>query len=679
MIVSIDWLKTFVDITVLPEELADFLTNGGHETGVLPGGTTLDIELTPNRPDCTSHRGIAREIAVLTGGSLKPFSIDLQESSKELTSNFISIEIDALRECPRYAARIVRNVNISSSPSWITKRLEACGLRSINNIVDISNYVLFELGHPLHTFDLFLVEENKIVVKTAENGEIFQTLDGEEHQLNSDHLLICDDIKPIALAGIMGGANTEVNIETTDVLIESAYFDPVTIRKGAKALNLSTEASKRFERGTDYKGLITALDRCASLIAEFSGGEVLQGIVDVYPQKFPVNKVILRKREAISIIGTDFSDSFIEKTLNGLDIKFSTVNGDKICTQPSFRPDLEREIDIIEELARIYGYGEIKPDTSYHGILGNNLEDEENPISQLKQFFVSQGFHEVVSNSLLNKREAKTFTAEDIVTLQNPLSQELAAMRPSLFAGLIKAISYNLRRGEKDLAIFEVGNTFSKSISSLTGTEEKLELSGIICGNKSPKEWKGPVYEFDYFSMKGYMDALVLFLKAEGTQFRQIKDHQIFSSGQILLSNDGKVLAHFGVFLQSLLSIYDITIAIYGFTVNLPNVLYWLSKPLLFQHLSIYPGIARDLSFVVDDEISVGEVSKIVNKIGGQILKQLTLYDLYKGDQVEKGKKSITFNLFFQDSKRTLTDEEVDVILETIISETSKELNAKLR
>ncbi|MFQ6673736.1 MAG: phenylalanine--tRNA ligase subunit beta, partial [Fidelibacterota bacterium] len=327
MIASIEWLKDYVDITLSPEDLADLLTNAGLESVAEAGGKSLHIEIMPNRPDCMSHVGVAREIALLTGGDLRPPQVHLKETD-ERADQAITVEIVNPDECPRYACRVVKNVTVGPSPEWMAERLEATGLRSINNVVDISNYVLMELGHPLHIFDLSKVEGGKIVVRTVGEGESLKTLDGELRRLNARHLLICDARKAVALAGIMGGENSEVSERTTDVLVESAYFDPVTIRKGAKALGLSTEASRRFERGTDYEGLITALDRIAALLTELAGGDVLKGIVDQYPRKMVPQNIRFRPDAASAVAGVTFQEDFIEKTFKGLQISFSKEGKD---------------------------------------------------------------------------------------------------------------------------------------------------------------------------------------------------------------------------------------------------------------------------------------------------------------------------------------------------------------
>ena len=345
MIVSMDWLKDFVSFKLAPQELADLLTGAGLESTVGENGDTLDIELTPNRPDCMSHFGVAREIALLTDKKLKQTDISLSESDQPI-EDAVTITIEEEKGSPRYSARVVKGVKVGASPDWMVQRLEQCGIRSINSVVDISNYVLLELGHPLHTFDLGLVEGETIIVRSAKKNDKMVTLDGENRKLSSDHLLICDSKKPVGLAGIMGGENTEVTQKTTDVLIECAYFDPVTIRKGAKKLDLSSEASRRFERGADYDDVTAVLDRTAQLITQIAGGEICAGVVDCYPKVIKPKNVLLNRKRAESSIGVAFDDKFIRSTLDGLGIGHKKKNDQYECVIPSFRPDLEREIDL---------------------------------------------------------------------------------------------------------------------------------------------------------------------------------------------------------------------------------------------------------------------------------------------------------------------------------------------
>ena len=678
MIVTVEWLKDYVDVDLSSEDLADLLTNAGHESDVIQDGKALDIELTPNRPDCMSHLGVAREIAVLTGKTLRPPQFAVKESG-EKAADAISIEIMDKKECPRYACRVVKNVKVNASPEWLVKRLEAAGIRSINNLVDISNYVLLEMGHPLHIFDLQEIAGAKIIVRLARKGETMKTLDGEERKLTQEYLLICDGEKPVALAGIMGGENSEVSDSTTDVLIESAYFDPVTVRKGSKALGLSTEASRRFERGTDYEGLITALDRTASLLAEIAGGEISGGIVDAYPQKMTTAPIYFRTEISSATAGVNFEATFIESTFAGLGISSTKMDDGYNCVPPTFRPDLEREIDLTEELARIYGFSRIKSDFTYGGYLTDVTWDTADYLRDLRQFFVGLGFNEVLTNSLIRKSEAAHFTESDAVKLQNPISRDMAFLRTSLFPGLLKAVNHNLKRGENALSLFEHGVVFTGDRDSKTGCEEKEQFAGVICGNRIFKQWKRGEESVDFYTVKGFAGAVARFLRIEdfGVSFKERR--QLFKPGQVLVNVDGESLVEFGRFSSDTLASYDIENPVYGFFLFLDKIGREISRELIHQPPSKHPGISRDLSFVLQQEHPVAELEEVIRENGTDLLARLLLYDLYEGDQIEEDQKSVTFSLFFRDRMRTLKDEEVDKIVAQIISETSKRFGAKLR
>ncbi len=672
MIVSIDWLKDFVSFTESPEEIADSLTGAGLETIVSDGGKTLDIDLTPNRPDCMSHLGVAREIAILTGGKLSSPEMSLAESSSA-ASESVSINIENSEGCPRYAARVVRDISMKPSPDWMIQRLEQCGVRSINSVVDISNYVLLELGNPLHTFDLGTVADRVINVRSAKKGEKFVTLDGEKRSLSTDHLLICDGERPVGLAGIMGGQNTEVSDETTDVLIECAYFDPVTIRRGSKLLGMSTEASKRFERGADYDDLHAALDRTAQLIREICGGECLSGVLDCYPKKIEPKSVSLSQSRADSIIGVEFDDQFITSTLDGLGINHSKKGDGYLCTIPSFRPDLERPIDLIEELGRHYGFDRIPPKVSYRGDLLGVMDDEERTADSIKNYFCGVGFSEAMTNSLMSEDDAETVSSET-VSVANPLSRDMSVLRPTLLPGMLSAVRHNLRRGENDLALFEFGNAFLKKGK---GWKEVPLFSGVACGEWRRKGWRSSPLQFDLHLMKGVVESLADRYRLSGAFVADTEKNGPISDG-LGYEVDGSAAVTFGTVNNELLSHYEIEIPVIFFDLNL-EMFTADGDAISFQKLPQFPGIDRDISLAVAADVTAEDIEKIIRKNGGEFLRGVRLYDIYEGDQLDAGTKSMTFSLTFRSDEQTLEDEDVDSQMEKIISETSSVLNAKLR
>ncbi len=676
MIISIEWLRSFVDFDLDAQDLADLLTAGGIESEA-GGESILKLDLTPNRPDCMSHLGVAREVAVLSGSELKQPDINLRESSQKVGDSF-SVEIVDEKACPRYAARIVRNVKIGPSPGWLSSRLETVGIRSINNVVDIANYVLMELGHPLHTFDLNLLEGEKIVVRLAEDGEKIVTLDDEERTLNHHHLLICDANKPVALAGVMGCANSEVSETTTDILIESAYFDPVTIRRGSKSLGLSTEASKRFERGTDFEGLITALDRTAELLAELADGTVEKGIVDAYPSEISIEEITLRPGKASEVIGHDIDENFIEETFAGLEISSTKTKNGFVSVPPTFRPDLEREIDLIEELARVYGYESIQSKFSFEGNIEKVEHDPEIHVSELKRFLAGIGFNEIYSNSLMNSRRAALFGKGDPLVVQNPLSNEMSALRPSLIPGLLRALKYNLNRNETNLALFEYGVVFSANPKAEFGREEAAQLTGVVCGQRNPEGWRTSDQPHDLFFIKGVVNSLAEFINVGIPDFSSADTPSVYYEEQIA-NIDGEPIALFGSIPIQQLQAYEIETPVFSFSLNLDNIASNMSYPVRYAPVPQFPGIERDYSFIVGKEVQAGEIDKLIRSKGTNLLKKVKLVDLYTGEQIGSDEKSVSFRLLFQATDRTLRDSEIDEISESIIQVARKKLGAKLR
>ena len=619
---------------------------------------------------------IAREISVLTDKPLKRPAFKVKEIM-DRSEDSINLEILNPVECPRYACRIVKNVKIAPSPSWMAKRLESVGIRSINNVVDISNYVLMELGHPLHIFDLDQLKDSKISVRLAKKDETFTTLDDIERKLTNEHLLICDGKRPVALAGIMGGLNSEVTVETKNLLIESAYFDPVIIRKGSKLLGLSSESSKRFERGTDVEGLIFALDRTAFLLNDLTGGDILSNIVDQYPGIKKDKSFSFNLNSVSEQVGIHFDRSFAEKILTGLEVDFKNTKDKFTCTSPTFRHDLEREEDITEELARIYGYEKIDNDLLFSGFLTNDQEDPQYDIEKLKQWFSGIGFQEIVTNSLISEKLASLFFMNGSVNVKNPLSSDLSTMRNSLFPGLLNTVSYNSRRGAQNLSLYEFGTVFNRDKQN--NICESLEFSGIICGEKSTNQWRTNSVENDYFTMKGYAEGLTSFLKLDNIEFQNTKNDDKFFPGQILKTSDWEEIARFGYISGSISQEFDIDIPVIGFSVHLDTVRHYITRFYQYEAMSPYPGIERDLSTLMNKKITVGEVKNVMIENGTELLENIALYDIYEGKQVEEGNKSVTFKLKFRDRKKTLIDEDVDKIMDNIISELLNKLDVKLR
>ncbi|MCK9244562.1 MAG: phenylalanine--tRNA ligase subunit beta [Candidatus Marinimicrobia bacterium] len=650
--------------------LADYLASNDR---------SLEIDLTPNRPDCTSHIGVAREIALMTGNELYKPDINLSES-ESATSAYISVGIEDQIGCPRYAARLVQGVKIGPSPDWLVKALASIGQRSINNVVDAANYVLMETGHPLHTFDYANLKGQKIVVRRAKAGEKVVTLDGIERELSDDILLICDGERPVAIAGIMGLANSEIEKDTRDVLIESAYFNPRIIRRGSRYLGLQTEASYRFERGADYEGAIYALERGAELIAEVAGGRVCRGVVDEYPKPIESPKIVLRYERTNRLIGMKFEPEWVKKVLVGLGCDILNSNAQEVAVRvPSWRPDLEREIDLIEEVVRIYGMSRVPSTKTLQMIPNISTDDRYDRIEKLRSFMATCGYSELYCNSLVSAR-ATEFGFEPVkpVKLRNPLSQDMTFLRTSLIPGMIAAIKHNFNRRRFDLRLFELGHVQAYAPEEETQARESLRLGALLTGYFDEPNWAYPRRKTNSFILKGLADTLAHEFGVCNLNYS--KAENLFFKRLVKISAGKKVLGYFGELAPDYLGKdWDIEEPVFGMELDADFLLKQVNLAKIYKEPPVFPSTERDLSIVVKCEILVGDIMKKIRQNGGDLLREIRFYDLYLGKNVDKNEKSLTFNLLFQADDRTLTDAEVDQIMATIHSNLSRELNARLR
>lgn len=653
---------------------------GGRLADYLSGnGRSLEIDLTPNRPDCTSHIGVAREIALMTGNELHKPDNNLSES-ESATSAYISVGIEDQIGCPRYAARLVQGVKIGPSPDWLVKALASIGQRSINNVVDAANYVLMETGHPLHTFDYANLKGQKIVVRRAKAGEKVVTLDGIERELSDDILLICDGERPVAIAGIMGLANSEIEKDTRDVLIESAYFNPRIIRRGSRYLGLQTEASYRFERGADYEGAIYALERGAELIAEVAGGRVCRGVVDEYPKPIESPKIVLRYERTNRLIGMKFEPEWVKKVLVGLGCDILNSNAQEVAVRvPSWRPDLEREIDLIEEVVRIYGMSRVPSTKTLQMIPNISTDDRYDRIEKLRSLMATCGYSELYCNSLVSAR-ATEFGFEPVkpVKLRNPLSQDMTFLRTSLIPGMIAAIKHNFNRRRFDLRLFELGHVQAYAPEEETQARESLRLGALLTGYFDEPNWAYPRRKTNSFILKGLADTLAHEFGVCNLNYS--KAENLFFKRLVKISAGKKVLGYFGELAPDYLGKdWDIEEPVFGMELDADFLLKQVNLAKIYKEPPVFPSTERDLSIVVKCEILVGDIMKKIRQNGGDLLREIRFYDLYLGKNVDKNEKSLTFNLLFQADDRTLTDAEVDQIMATIHSNLSRELNARLR
>jgi len=636
----------------------------------------LNLDLTPNRPDCLSMIGVAREVAALFDGKIRKPQVKLREGEEEATKR-VEIKIADRDACPRYAARVIMKVKVAKSPFWLRRRLESVGLRSINNVVDITNLVMMEQGHPLHAFDYDLFTQPQVLVRRAKPGEKFTTLDQVERKLSSEVLLITDGKKPVAIAGIMGGLESEVSQATQNILLESAYFDPRVTRRGRIYLGINSDASYRFERGVDPHNVTNAANRAAQLIAELAGGEVLRGTVDCYPKRIPQLKIGLREKRVNQILGTELTKSRILKILKRLEMKVKE-NKDLEVEVPSFRPDITREIDLIEEVARVHGYDQIDTSLRAGGSLVTEVALEEKTMRRAKEMLVGDGFFEVVTNNLVDPKRTKKIRPElNSLKLHNPLSEELSVLRNSLIYNLLKVIEWNKKRKESQIRIFELGQVFKPQNQDMPKQEYRLGLA--LSGIREAVRWDETEKEVDFYDLKGVVESLL-----EGFSISELK--MVPHEGSVFSKNYGFKLkvkdSNLGILGQispEILEDFDLKDRVFLCELDFEKVVNLICERKWFSPLPKFPPVERDIAVVVGEEILIQDIEEKIKEAGGDLIEKLVLFDLYRGGQIAPGRKSLAYSIRYRRKDRTLTDQEVEKVHQSIISRLSNSFDAKLR
>lgn len=641
----------------------------------------LEIAITPNRPDALSHIGVARDLAALFDGEIKIPEIKLNEIGDEV-NNLAAVVIEDEVNCPRYIAKVVKDVQIKESPQWLKNRLEKIGLRPRNNIVDITNLVLHECGQPLHAFDLDKLNEHKIVVKSTKSETNFTTLDSKERKLPLNTLMICDGNREVAIAGVMGGENSEITNETKNILIESAYFNPSSIRKTSKALGLSTDASYRFERGTDPNITKYAAERCAQLVAELANGKIAAGIIDVYPKVIKPKEIELRFSRTTRILGYEVSPGKIKNILSRLGLAIKVLDEDKLLVSvPTFRPDIEREIDLIEEIARINGYDNI-PTVSKINITLEKKTDETEFDEKIRQTATALGFFEMINNPLQSEADAKL--TGNPINLANPLSADMECLRTSLLPGALITISKNIRQGVKDIKLFEIGNAFNKTaeseITSFNDFTENQRLLFIFSGKEQVKIWNAEEKESDFYLLKGLVDSFLnkisldnVLIDSYYSTANEIYAYYLTKSfKEVELGRGGKlnneVLKHF-----------DINQDVYCFEFDLTLFNSIQSNAKTYTDPLKYPKIIRDFAFVLDKSVKYLDVKEFIKNKSSNLLKEVSVFDVFESESLGTEKKSLAFTLEYYDANRTLTEDEVEKDFSNLIALITKEFNAQLR
>jgi phenylalanyl-tRNA synthetase beta chain len=645
----------------------------------------LDISITPNRPDCLCVIGIAREIAALTHQRLRYPPLTLLDQGEEIHQR-TSVAILDPDLCPRYVARMMEGVKIGPSPYWMRDRLEKVGVRSISNVVDVTNYVMMEYGQPLHAFDFNFLEEGRIVVRRAKEGETFITLDGVKRTLDEEMLMICDGVKPVAIAGVMGGLNSEIKEDTTTVLLESAYFDPMGNRRTSKKLDLETEAAYRFGRGIDYGGCLAAASRAAHLIQNLAGGRVVEGAIDAYPIPLQPKPIQLSVQKVYQVLGIEIPAQQVRTYLENLELEVKGKNEDHLTVMPpTFRGDLEREIDLIEEVARMDGYERI-PVTLPEGPPSLESRDKAFVLERkVMEVLLHHGYHEVVTYSFTSPsswdsvRLAPDDPRRSHLRILNPLTEDLSVMRTTLIPGLLEVVRYNLSRKNPNLKLFELKKVFLPQLGERLPKEVKT-LAGLAMGMERDSHWASPSRPVDFFDVKGCMEDLFEVLQMKGVKFVRSEDIPYLHPGKASVLRMGEeVLGALGEAHPEVLGRYEIHGSVFLFEINFERMVERAEEGRWFRSLPKFPAVYRDLSIVVDETLEVERLAETIWKLNQPFIDEIQLFDIYRGVPVPPGKKGVSYRIRYQAADRTLTDEEVNQYHEEVISRLRNVFSIELR
>ncbi|HWF90585.1 MAG TPA: phenylalanine--tRNA ligase subunit beta [Pyrinomonadaceae bacterium] len=668
MFISYEWLKELTETKLTPAELRERLTMVGLAIDAVEehnGDAVLDVEVPSNRPDCLSHVGVAREVSVIEKGQLRlPASEPPKAEGR--TADLTSVEIKDPDLCPRYAARLVRGVKIGPSPDWLVKRLETIGQRPINNVADITNYVLHELGQPLHAFDFEKLGGRRIVVRRANSGEKLKTLDGVERTLTNDMLVIADGEKAVALAGIMGGEESEISNQTKDVLIESAYFDPHSVRLTARQLGMDTEASRRFERGADPEGVLRAQERCIELICELAGGVATEDAVDVYPKPFTELVVGLRPERVAGLTSLSVEPDEMLRILTGLGFESrGEAEGRLNFKVPSWRVDVEQEEDLVEEIARQTGYekiGEELPPSNSSG----EYQPGEMQQRSLRRALNAFGFDEAINFSFIqqeNRFDLIPWLAgreEHQPQLANPIIEDAAWMRSTLLPGLLTSLRHNLNHGIRDVRLFEIGRIFS-GLGDQQLPQERLALALIATGGALEENRAQPERELDFFDLKGALEAAVDWMNLSPLKFAPGSARHL-RAGQtaVISTGDGKAIGTIGRLADNVTTSYKFRQPVYALELDLDGLLSGPTKAIQYSPLPRYPSVTRDISLLVDRNVTLNEIFAAVADQHVAEWRSVKLVGTFEGGNIESSKRSVTLRLEYRSDERTLRDEEVE-------------------
>ena len=695
MKVVYNWLKEFVEVKASPEDLRARLSLVGIAVDSIDetvAGPVLDAEITANRPDCLGHLGIAREVAAIYRVPLKPLHPNLKEIT-EKAAGATRVEIEAPELCGRFTARVIRGVKVQPSTDWLRQRLEAIGEKSINNVVDVTNYVMFELGHPLHAFDFDKLAEHQLVVRRAQPGEKIKTLDGGEHKLTKDMCVIADAQRAVSIGGIMGGANSEISLSTKDILIECAWFDPISIRRSAKALGLRTEASYRFERGADPEMTELASRRAAELIQQVAGGEILAGAVDIYPHREPEKKIELSRKELLRVMGADIPDRDIEQILSALGFHPVRVDSNRgsdgsiaavwECRAVSWRQDVTRSIDLIEEVARHYGYDKFPPRLPPAKIAAHRLPHAEAQ-DRLRERIVALGYQEIVEIPIVDTKRDELFRSGGLepALIGNPLAEDAAVMRSSGTVSMLRAIEWNLNHGQRNLRLFEIGKTYE--LRNGEPVETPVLTLGITGSAREKTIYEG-ARDFEFADLKGDLDTIGglaggFTWESGGPQWlsgaRAARLHLTHKTGQReFIGTAGQIAKRVADEFKFRQNVLVAELKLESLLTGLENA----AAALRFKPLPRFPAVERDFSVVLADGVQFAQVEDAIRSLGIPELQSIEALDLFRGGQVAAGKYSLMIRVTFQSAEATFTDARLNDFSSRIVEALQQKLGATLR
>lgn len=646
----------------------------------------FEFELTPNRGDCLSILGLAYEIAAVSGVKVRPPEISMKESGVPIGERFQVIIRDP-DLCPRYVARMVEGTQVGPSPFWMRRRLQLVGIRPINNLVDVTNYVMWELGQPLHAFDLELLEKERIVVQRAREGEVFVSLDGQERHLTTDMLMIWDGVKPVAVAGVMGGENSEVRPDSRSILIESALFDPSNIRRTAKALGMATEASRRFERGVDSEGSPRAADRAAQLMAELAGGTIAPGLIDAHPAPKQREWIPLRINKVNQLLGTDLRSREVRSLLERLELKVEDEpEGSLRVLPPARRVDLTREVDLIEEVARIWGYDRIPSTLPRTSTVSVPQDLDQRMESLVREILVGFGFYEIITYVFMDRAALDLLELEPkdalrgALPLRNPIRWDHGVMRTTLLPGILDTVRRNLLRRNTDLRLFELGRVFFPMADEALPAEPR-RVGGAMLGARLPEHWGARREPMDLFDLKGVLEAVFSALQIPDMIFDAQSPAPFFGTGTgTWICRGEERIGCMGELNSRVLEAWDLEAPVFVFELDFERMTESAQLERRFHSLPRYPEVVRDLSIIVDQGVPAGQILEGILQTGLDWLQEAYLFDIFAEDEkIPRGMKSLTFRIRYRSRERNLTDEEVNAQQERLIERLHSQFGARLR